>query len=77
MGNINNIIGKEVYGKLSDEKKKENEKDKKDKLVGKIMSSFGQVGKLKVEFNQEIDPKNFKNIILEMPIKKYIKLGKI
>ena len=77
MGNINNIIGKEVYGKLSDEKKEENEEDKKDKLVGKIMSSFGQVGKLKVEFNQEIDPKNFKNIILEMPIKKYIKLGKI
>ena len=79
MGNINNIIGKEIYGKKDEEKKdEENEDDKKEnKLVGKILSSFGQVGKLKVEFNQEIDPKNFKNIILEMPVKKYVKLGKI
>lgn len=79
MGNINNIIGKEIYGKKDEEKKDdENEDDKKEnKLVGKILSSFGQVGKLKVEFNQEIDPKNFKNIILEMPVKKYVKLGKI
>ena len=80
MGNLNNIIGKEIYGRFGDENKIEEEKaenkEKDIKLFGKILSSFGQVGKLKVEFNQEIDPKNFKNIILEMPIKKNIKLEK-
>ena len=80
IGNINNLIGKEIYGRIEKEGKdeiKEEEKEDDKKLVGKILSSFGQVGKLKVEFNQEIDVKIFKNIILEMPIKKYVKLDKI
>ena len=80
MGNINSLIGKEISGRIESEEKDENkdeEKEKNKKLVGKILSSFGQVGKLKVEFNQEIDVKIFKNIILEMPIKKYVKLDKI
>ena len=93
MGNVKNIIGKEVYGrkenedgkeeegKKEDDKKEDDKKEdiKKDenKLIGKIISSFGQVGKLKVEFNQKIDIKDFKDIILEMPVKKYVKLGKI
>ena len=80
MGNINNLIGKEIFGRIENEEKneiKEQEKENDKKLVGKILSSFGQVGKLKVEFNQEIDVKNFKNIVLEMPIKKYVKLDKI
>ena len=82
MGNINNILGKEIYGRIENEDKneiKEENKNEEDnqKIIGKILSSFGQVGKLKVEFNQEIDVKNFKNIILEMPIKKYVKLDKI
>ena len=79
MGNINSLIGKEIYGKIENEGKDEIKEEKEDdkKLVGKILSSFGQVGKLKVEFNQEIDVKIFKNIILEMPIKKYVKLDKI
>ena len=79
MGNINNLIGKEIFGKIENEEKEENkiEDDKNKKIIGKILSSFGQVGKLKVEFNQEIDIKIFKNIKLEMPIKKYIKLDKI
>ena len=79
MGNINNLIGKEIFGKIEIEEKEENkiEDDKNNKIIGKILSSFGQVGKLKVEFNQEIDIKIFKNIKLEMPIKKYIKLDKI
>ena len=77
MANVNNFIGKEIYGREENEKINEEDKKEEDKLVGKILSSFGQVGKLKVEFNKEIDPKNFKNIILEMPIKKYVKLGKI
>ena len=79
MGNINNLIGKEIFGKIENEEKEENkiEDDKNNKIIGKILSSFGQVGKLKVEFNQEIDIKIFKNIKLEMPIKKYIKLDKI
>ena len=79
MGNINNLIGKEIFGKIENEEKEENkiEDDKTNKIIGKILSSFGQVGKLKVEFNQEIDIKIFKNIKLEMPIKKYIKLDKI
>ena len=78
-GNINNLIGKEIYGRIEKEGKDEIKEEKEDdkKLVGKILSSFGQVGKLKVEFNQEIDVKIFKNIILEMPIKKYVKLDKI
>ena len=82
MGNINNILGKEIYGRIDNEDKneiKEENKNEEDnqKIIGKILSSFGQVGKLKVEFNQEIDVKSFKNIILEMPIKKYVKLDKI
>ena len=82
MGNINNILGKEIYGRIENEDKneiKEENKNEEDnqKIIGKILSSFGQVGKLKVEFNQEIDVKIFKNIILEMPIKKYVKLDKI
>ena len=80
MGNINSLIGKEISGRIESEEKDENkdeEKEKNKKLDGKILSSFGQVGKLKVEFNQEIDVKIFKNIILEMPIKKYVKLDKI
>ena len=79
MGNINSLIGKEIYGRIEKEGKDEIKEEKEDdkKLVGKILSSFGQVGKLKVEFNQEIDVKIFKNIILEMPIKKYVKLDKI
>ena len=79
MGNINNLIGKEIFGKIENEEKEENkiEDDKNNKIIGKILSSFGQVGKLKVEFNQEIDIKIFKNIKLEMPIKKYINLDKI
>jgi len=79
LGNINNLIGKEIFGKIETEEKEENkiEDDKNNKIIGKILSSFGQVGKLKVEFNQEIDIKIFKNIKLEMPIKKYIKLDKI
>ena len=79
MGNINNLIGKEIFGKIENEETEENkiEDDKNNKIIGKILSSFGQVGKLKVEFNQEIDIKTFKNIKLEMPIKKYIKLDKI
>ena len=80
MANVNSLIGKEIYGRKEENKTNENEEDKKEnneKLVGKIISPFGQVGKLKVEFNQVIDPKNFKNIILEMPVKKYLKLGKI
>ena len=79
MGNINNLIGKEIFGKIENEEKEENkiEDDKNNKIIGKILSSFGQVGKLKVEFNQEINIKIFKNIKLEMPIKKYIKLDKI
>ena len=82
MGNINNLIGKELFGKIENEEKEEKEEnkiedDKNNKIIGKILSSFGQVGKLKVEFNQEIDIKTFKNIKLEMPIKKYIKLDKI
>ena len=82
MGNINNILGKEIYGRIENEDKNEikeenkNDEDNK-KIIGKILASFGQVGKLKVEFNQEIDVKSFKNIILEMPIKKYVKLDKI
>ena len=70
MGNINNLIGKEIFGKIENEEKEENkiEDDKNNKIIGKILSSFGQVGKLKVEFNQEIDIKIFKNIKLEMPI---------
>ena len=70
IGNINNLIGKEIYGRIEKEGKDEIKEEKEDdkKLVGKILSSFGQVGKLKVEFNQEIDVKIFKNIILEMPI---------
>ena len=82
MGNINNIIGKEIYGRIENEEKNEIKEENKiednnNKIIGKILSSFGQVGKLKVEFNQEIDVKIFKNIILEMPIKKYVKLDKI
>ena len=79
IGNMNNLIGKEIYGRIEKEGKDEIKEEKEDdkKLVGKILSSFGQVGKLKVEFNQEIDVKIFKNIILEMPIKKYVKLDKI
>ena len=80
MGNIKNLIGKEIYGKKEENQDNENEEDKKEKdekLIGKIISSFGQVGKLKVEFNQEINSKNFKNIVLEMPIKKYLKLEKV
>ena len=80
MGNINSLIGKEISGRIENEGKDEiqnEEKEENKKLVGKIVSSFGQVGKLKVEFNQEIDVKIFKNIILEMPIKKYVKLDKI
>ena len=80
MGNINSLIGKEISGRIENEGKdeiKNEEKKENKKLVGKILSSFGQVGKLKVEFNQEIDVKIFKNIILEMPIKKYVKLDKI
>ena len=79
IGNINNLIGKEIYGRIEKEEKDEIKEEKEDdkKLVGKILSSFGQVGKLKVEFNQEIDVKIFKSIILEMPIKKYVKLDKI
>ena len=79
IGNINNLIGKEIYGRIEKEGKDEIKEEKEDdkKLVGKILSSFGQVGKLKVEFNREIDVKIFKNIILEMPIKKYVKLDKI
>ena len=80
MGNIKNLIGKEIYGKKEDNQDNENEEDKKEKdekLIGKIISSFGQVGKLKVEFNQEINSKNFKNIVLEMPIKKFLKLEKV
>ena len=79
IGNINNLIGKEIYGRIEKEGKDEIKEEKEDdkKLVGKILSSFGQVGKLKVEFNQEIDVKIFKSIILEMPIKKYVKLDKI
>ena len=80
MANVNSLIGKEIYGRKEENKTNENEEDKKEnneKLVGKIISPFGQVGKLKVEFNQVIDPKNFKNIILEMPVKKHLKLGKI
>ena len=80
MANVNSLIGKEIYGRKEENKTNENEEDKKEnneKLVGKIISPFGQVGKLKVEFNQVIDPKNFKNIILEMSVKKYLKLGKI
>ena len=79
IGNINNLIGKEIYGRIEKEGNNEIKEEKEDdkKLVGKILSSFGQVGKLKVEFNQEIDVKIFKNIILEMPIKKYVKLDKI
>ena len=77
MGNINNLIGKEIFGKIENEGKNEIKEEENKKIIGKILSSFGQVGKLKVEFNQEIDVKIFKNIILEMPIKKYIKLDKI
>ena len=77
MSNIDKLIGKEIYGKIQKDEININDKDEDLKIVGKILSSFGQVGKLKVEFNQEIDIKNFKNIILEMPIKKYIKLDKI
>ena len=80
MGNINSLIGKEISGRIENEGKDEiqnEETEENKKLVGKILSSFGQVGKLKVEFNQEIDVKIFKNIILEMPIKKYVKLDKI
>ena len=77
MSNIDKLIGKEIYGKIQKDEININGKDEDKKIVGKILSSFGQVGKLKVEFNQEIDIKNFKNIILEMPIKKYIKLDKI
>ena len=77
MSNIDKLIGKEIYGKIQKDEININDKDEDKKIVGKILSSFGQVGKLKVEFNQEIDIKNFKNIILEMPIKKYIKLDKI
>ena len=77
MGNINNLIGKEIFGKIEAEEKNEIKDEENKKLVGKILSPFGQVGKLKVEFNQEIDVKIFKNIILEMPVKKYIKLDKI
>ena len=71
-----------IYGRIENEDKneiKEENKNEEDnqKIIGKILSSFGQVGKLKVEFNQEIDVKSFKNIILEMPIKKYVKLDKI
>ena len=83
IGNINSLIGKEIYEKKEEEnqenKKEEDKKDenqKEDKLIGKIISPFGEVGKLKVEFNKEINPKNFKSIILEMPVKKYLKLGK-
>ena len=80
IGNINSLIGKEIYEKKEEEnqenKKEEDKKEKNEKLIGKIISPFGEVGKLKVEFNKEINPKNFKSIILEMPVKKYLKLGK-
>ena len=76
--NVNNLIGKEIFGRIEDKEKDEIKEEKEDKkIIGKILSSFGQVGKLKVEFNQEIDVKIFKNIVLEMPIKKYVKLEKI
>ena len=76
--NVNNLIGKEIFGRIEKEEKDEIKEEKEDKkIIGKILSSFGQVGKLKVEFNQEIDVKIFKNIVLEMPIKKYVKLEKI
>ena len=83
IGNINSLIGKEIYRKNEENKYEQNEDDnknenpKEEKFVGKIISSFGKVGKLKVEFNKEINPKDFKNIILEMPVKKYLKLEKI
>ena len=77
MANVNNLIGKEIFGKLENEGQNEIKTEDEKKLVGKILSSFGQVGKLKVEFNQEIDVNQFKNIILEMPIKKYVKLDKL
>ena len=75
IGNINSLIGKEIYGKNEEDKKNENSEE--EKFIGKIISPFGQVGKLKVEFNKEINPKYFKNIVLEMPVKKYLKLEKI
>ena len=77
---IKDYIGKEVYIK----------EDKDKKYIGKILSSFGQSGKIKIEFNIKLNDNNiklkneigeeildYKNYTIIMEYKKYIKLDKI
>ena len=77
---IKDYLGKEVYIK----------EDKDKKYIGKILSSFGQTGKLKIEFNTKLNDDNiklkneneeeildYKNYTIIMEYKKYIKLDKI
>ena len=72
----NDFIGKEVYIK----------EDEKKEIVGKILSTFGQSGKIKIEFNEilsnvklkDLDGNDitYKNFNIELSYKKYIKLNK-
>ena len=72
----NDFIGKEVNIK----------EDEKKEIVGKILSTFGQSGKIKIEFNEilsniklkDLDGNDitYKNFNIELSYKKYIKLNK-
>ena len=72
----NDFIGKEVHIK----------EDEKKEIVGKILSTFGQSGKIKIEFNEvlsniklkDLDGNDitYKNFNIELSYKKYIKLNK-
>ena len=72
----NDFIGKEVHIK----------EDEKKEIVGKILSTFGQSGKIKIEFNEILSNVNlkdldgnditYKNFNVELSYKKYIKLNK-
>ena len=72
----NDFIGKEVNIK----------EDEKKEIVGKILSTFGQSGKIKIEFNEilsniklkDLDGNDitYKNFNVELSYKKYIKLNK-
>ena len=72
----NNFIGKEVHIK----------EDEKKEIIGKILSTFGQSGKIKIEFNKKLSEVNlkdsqgnnlqYKNFNVELQYKKYIKLDK-
>ncbi len=72
----NNFIGKEVHIK----------EDEKKEIIGKILSTFGQSGKIKIEFNKKLSEVNlkdsqgnnlqYKNFNVELQYKKYLKLDK-